>query len=437
MSTDRVALSYPWLTRRVCGWALYDAASSTYIALVPTFFGLYFVAKVAQGPAGSGYWGLAAALSVALTGLLAPLTGAYADRTARWLVVLASATALCVGATLLLPVAAARGALAAAAAFVCAQVGYSLATGLYDSYVVDVAPARYRGQVSGFGWAVGLLGGLTVILPAIWLVRGFPAGAQVERLGTVFVMAGLVFGALALPGVMALRGLREPAVAPSRRGALVASARGVVSTLRTWRAHRPAVQVLAAFFLINDVLVTIQFFIVIVLSARFGLAVDGLLWLALLFSAIAIPATLLAGRAADRRGGRRVLIGMCLALGAAVTLLALASGDWVPVAVIVLLGLVFAPIQANFRALYASLIPPHRAAELFGFNAIVGRLSAAIGPLVFGAVAARPGGSTVALLILLLPLAAGILLLFKADLPERSGDLPSVPDGLSETAPRG
>lgn len=430
-------MAFPWLTRRVLGWALYDAASSAYIALVPTFFGLYFIAKVSAGSAGSGYWGLAAALSVALTGLLAPLTGAYADRTARWVIVLAAATALCVIGTLVLPLASAHGALAAAAAFVCAQIGYSLATSLYDSYVVDVAPARYRGQVSGFGWAVGLAGGMSAVLIAIWMMRGIPAGEQVGRLGAVFIMTGLVFGALALPGLGGVRGLRVPSCPPTRKGALIGSVRGVTSTLFRWRAHRPLLQVLAAFFLINDVLVTIQFFIVIVLSARFGLSVEGMLWLSLLFSAIAIPATLLAGRAADQRGGRPVLVGMCLGLGAAIALLAAGSGDWVPVAVIVLLGFVFAPIQANFRALYASLVPPHRAAEMFGFNVIAGRLSAAIGPLVFGAVATWLGGNTVALLVLLLPLGAGVVLLLTADLSERNDRPLGGPREVAEPARHG
>jgi UMF1 family MFS transporter len=128
---------------------------------------------------------------------------------------------------------------------------------------------------------------------------------------------------------------------------------------------------------------------------------------------------------------------MCLVLGAAIVLLAVGKGDWIPAAVVVLLGLVFAPIQASFRALYASLIPPHRAAEMFGFNVIAGRLSAAIGPLVFGAVVAWLGGNTVALFVLLLPLAAGVILLLAADLPERDDRLPGDLRELVETVRRG
>jgi UMF1 family MFS transporter len=261
---------------------------------------------------------------------------------------------------------------------------------------------------------------MAAVVLAIWLIAGTPAAEQTARLGAVFFLSGLIFGVLAVPGLAGVRGLRVPHGPPMRKGALVGSVRGVVATLSAWRTHGPALQVLAAFFLINDVLVTIQFFIVIVLSARFGLTVEGMLWLSLLFSAIAIPATLRAGLAADQRGGRPVLVGMCLALGVAIALLAAGSGDWVPIAVIVLLGFVFAPIQANFRALYASLVPPHRAAEMFGFNVIAGRLSAALGPLVFGAVAAGLG-TTVALLVLLLPLGAGVVLLLKADLSQCDG----------------
>ena len=410
-----------WLTRRVLAWSLYDVASSTFFQIVPTFFGLYFVTQVTGGRAASGAWGLAAAASVAMTGIVAPIAGAYADRTARWIPVLAGATALCVISTLALPLASLQGAVAAATAFVCAQLGYALATSLYDSYVVDVAPPPQRSRVSAFGWSTGLAGGMLAGFIALWMLRGVPAGAQVERLGAVFVMVGLLFGALALPGIAGLRGLRGRDTAIGAHGALLASLRRVVATLRDWRAHRPALQVLTAYFLINDVLVTMQFFIVIVLSARFGLSVEGLLWLAVLYSAIAIPSTLLAGRAADRLGARRVLVAMCLILGAAIVLLALADGAWVPVATVVLLGLVVSSTQANFRSLYASQVSAGQAAEMFGFNVIAGRLSAALGPLAFGAVVTWLGSNAVALILLLVPLAVGVVVLLRAHLAD-SGD---------------
>jgi len=92
-----------WLTRRVLGWALFDVASSTYIALVPTFFGLYFTTVVAGGrPSANAWWGATAAASLLLAGILAPIVGAHADRSGRWLRAVAVTTALCALAAVLL-----------------------------------------------------------------------------------------------------------------------------------------------------------------------------------------------------------------------------------------------------------------------------------------------------------------------------------------------
>jgi UMF1 family MFS transporter len=427
-----------WLTRRVLGWALFDVASSTYIALVPTFFGLYFAAVIARGEASaSAWWGAIAAAGLLVAGILAPIFGAYADRTARWFRVVVVATALCVLATVLLPAAAGLGVLAAAAAFLVAQVGYTLATGVYDSLVVDVAAPGQRGRISGLGWALGLLGGIVAIVVALLMMQGVPPASQVQHLGTVFGAAGVLFAALAVPGLAGLRGLRTSATPPAGHdGSLAASLVAVGTTLRLWRQHRQALQVLFSFFLINDVLVTIHFFIAIVLSTRFGLAVEGLLWLSLLYHLIAIPSTVLLGTLADRWGPKPTVLVMCCALSAAILLLAFGRAEWVPVAAVALLGLVFASIQAVFRSLYASVVPPERAAELFGFNAVAGRLSAALGPLIFGVAAAAFGSSAWALCLLFLPLAAGAWLLAAANLPGHGPAIDRAPAAAAVTGDR-
>lgn len=70
------------LRMRMLRWLLYDAASSTFVALVPPFFGLYFLGVIAPAHPGSvAYWGLLVAAAVVLAGALAPIFGAFADRT--------------------------------------------------------------------------------------------------------------------------------------------------------------------------------------------------------------------------------------------------------------------------------------------------------------------------------------------------------------------
>jgi len=402
-----------WLTRPVLAWALYDIASSAFAALVPTFFGLYFVVTVADELAGAqGQWGVIASLALVLAGALAPFVGAWADRRGRWLGLLAGATALCVVATVSMPALGRGDVLRAAALFIAAQVGYTLAVAIYDSLLVRVAQPKHLGRVSGFGWTVGFAGGIIALLAALGLMHGVPADAQSVRLKDAFMVAGLLFAALAVPGLLGLRRLAaasagdRPAPASARTAYL-----SVIGTLRHWRRHREVLRFLVAYYLINDVLVTIVFFIAIIFRVRFGLGIEGLLWLALLYHVLASPATLAFGHAADRWGPRPVIYVQVAILGAALLLLAFGTSKIASLVVVVLLGLVYGSLQAVCRSLFALLVPANQAAEMFGFNAIAGRLSAALGPLVFGAVAAASGSETAALVSLLAFLGAGAAVL--------------------------
>lgn len=407
----------PWLTRPVLAWALYDVAASTYAAVVATFFGVFFVAVVTgDTPGTQARWGAIAAVAMALGGAVAPFYGAWADRRGRALGLLTLASALCVAATVSVPILGPGDGLRAAALFVAAQLGYTLAAALYDSLLLRVAPPAHVGRVSGFAWAVGFAGGIVALLVALGLMHGVPADAQAARLADAFLVSGLLFAAFAVPGLAGLRG-----VASSRPGARAARADGayaaVLDTLRHWRRHRELFRFLAGYYLINDVLVTVLFFIAIIVRARFGLTIEGLLWLALLYHVVAAPATLAFGHAADRWGHRPAIYVMIAILAAALLLLAFGTGRATPVVVVALLALVYGSIQAVCRSLFALLATGDKTGELFGFNAVAGRLSAALGPLVFGAVTAATGSEAAALVSLLVFLAAGAAIMASLRLP--------------------
>ena len=180
----------PWLTRPVLAWALYDVASSTYAALVPTFFGVFFVSVIAaDAPGAQARWGAIAAIALVISGVFAPLVGAWADRHGRMLGPIAAATALCVAATSMMPTGAPGRTLWMASLFVAAQVGYTLAVALYDSLLVRIAPRTHVGRVSAFGWTVGFAGGIVALLAALGVMHGVPADGQAARLSIAFMVA--------------------------------------------------------------------------------------------------------------------------------------------------------------------------------------------------------------------------------------------------------
>jgi UMF1 family MFS transporter len=405
-----------WVTRPVLAWALYDVAASSFVALVPVFFGLYFVAVVAQDlPGAQGLWGLIASLAVALAGVLAPFYGAWADRRKSLLGALAAATVLCVLATLAMPLAGRVAVLGAAVLFIVAQVGYTLAAALYDSLLVRVAPLPHIARVSAFGWTVGFAGGIVALVAALAVMRGIPADAQAARLGQAFMVSGLLFAALAVPGLLGLRRVARGggASGPAGRAAFAS----VIDTLRHWRRHREVFRFLVGFYLVNDVLVTLLFFIAIVLRDRFGLTIEGLLWLTLLYHLVAAPATFTFGHVADRWGQRPAIFAMIAILGVVILLLAFGTGTYTPVVVVGLLALVYGSIQAVCRSLVALLVGREKTGEMFGFNAVAGRLSAALGPVLFGAIAAATGSQAAALVSLLVFLAAAAALFSSLRMP--------------------
>jgi UMF1 family MFS transporter len=164
----------------------------------------------------------------------------------------------------------------------------------------------------------------------------------------------------------------------------------------------------------------VVFFIAIVLRARFGLGIEGVLWLVVLYHLIAAPATLAFGHVADRWGQRPALFVMIAILGVALLLLAFGTARATPVVVVTLLGLVYGSIQAVCRSLFALLVEEGKSGEMFGFNAVAGRLSAALGPLLFGAIAAA-AGEAAALVSLLAFLAVGAAVLGTLRMPPPAG----------------
>jgi UMF1 family MFS transporter len=409
--SQAVPLSATHSRRPLLAWMLYDIASSTYAAVVPSvLFALHFTADIAAGrPNAAALWGITSAAALLVAGIVAPFVGAWADGRRAHTPLLAFFTLLCCVATALLPLPATGEILLAAFVFVAAQVGYIVAITLYDAYLERLGPtAGGAERLSARGWAVGFLGGIVALLVLLALPRD-AHGAPDSALA--FPVVGLMFLALAIPAIHGLRGVHPP----QRTDALhVHPWRRVAHTLAHWREQAPAMRFLVAMFLINDAMVTVSVFVAVYLRDHFGVAIVDVLWLTLLYHLIALPATWLFGALAQRATARTAVaisIGIWIAT---ILLLAFGSGRAAAVAIVVMLASVLGSTQALLRGMYARIVPTDRAAEFFGFNALAGRLSAALGPLTFAAVAAATGSSRVAILSLTLFLVGGGVLLWRS-----------------------
>ena len=80
-----------------------------------------------------------------------------------------------------------------------------------------------------------------------------------------------------------------------------------------------------------------------------------------------------------------------------------------------LVGMVQGGTQALTRSLYASLIPPYKAGELFGFYGSMDKFAGMMGPTFMGLVAAATGSTRIGILSILIFFVVGAVILSLVD----------------------
>jgi MFS transporter, UMF1 family len=401
----------PWFRKSIIGWVLFDIASSGYGLMIPTVaYAVYYRQVVCGGAAiCDARWATWVALAMVTAGLLAPLLGAIADLGALRHRLFVATTLLCAFATAALYTVQPGAVIFGGIVFFLAQAGFLLATSLYDAYLPSLVPAHQVGRLSGLGWGMGYLGGIGCYLLFL-LVQQTNQFDSATEYRIAFLISAVFLLVLALPALAWLpRQTGQSTVVP---GKLIHQAyRQVWQTLRNWRQRPELFKFLLGLYLISDGIVTVISFISIYFNTQFGLSVIQILQLTLVFNLIAIPSTIICGILSDIWSGRsmlQVLMGVWIVI---ILLMVLGTHPVIPVVVAVLLGLVLGSTQALCRGLFAQMVYSAEATELFGFNALVSKMSAIVGPIMFGTISSTTGNQRLAMASLLLFFGLGSIIL--------------------------
>jgi UMF1 family MFS transporter len=383
-----------------------------YALMIPAVgYALYFTSFVAAGEArASLLWSIAVAIPLVVAGLLAPLLGTLADARGRHRALLAVATLACAAATAALALPGQGAIVAAIGTFTLAHLSFLLAGSLYNAFLPKLADEGNVARISGLGWGLSYIGSIACLLLCLPFVASGILPGEEGRYALAFVVTAAFVAAIGLPAALAL-----PATKPDGAGH-GSPYRRIADSVRGWRGRPQIPRFLLGYYLINDAVVTVVYFTGIFLRDSFGLSVQQVLWHSLAFQLFAIPATLAFGWLGDRWDQQRALL-LSLGIWAVVLLLmAFARGSWAPLAIVGCLGLVLGSTQSLCRSMFARLLPSDRAGEYFGFHALAGRASSALGPLLFGVVATLAGSQRAAMASLAVFLVAGGWLLLSVRL---------------------
>jgi len=407
--------------RAIWSWALYDFANSPFTTLVITFvYGTYFTQVIASDPIlGTTLWSRAMTITALVVALCSPILGALADRGGYRKALVLLFTLICV-----VPTAALYGVLpgqvmAALVLVVIANIAYEFAFVFYNAFLPDIAPSERIGRVSGLGWGLGYMGGLAALgVALVTLVQpetpwfGFSREAGENVRATNLLVAGW-FVVFSIPLML---WVREDRSQVSKAGHILTDAvKQLAGTFREIRRYQEIVKFLVARFIFNNGLVTIFAFGGIYAAETFGFSLEEVMVFAIALNLAAGVGALLMGHLDDWIGGKRTVVLSLVGLIVATLLAVFATTKlWFWVAGIII-GICAGPNQAASRSLMGRFVPPRSENEFFGFFAFSGKMTAPLGPLLFGELTILSGSQRVGVATVLAFFVIGLVLMLAVD----------------------
>jgi MFS transporter, UMF1 family len=385
---------------RIFSWTLFDFAQTAFsVIIITVVYSRYFTHHVAGGQ--RWLWGAAVSLSMVCAAALSPPLGAVADysRNRKGFLLLFALT--CISATSLLFFVREGMVVAGFALFVIANIGFEGGMVFYDAFLPGITAKTSYGRVSGYGFAMGYVGALAVLLIVHFMLpdSGDPSYLFYVRLS--FVVAAAFFLFFSLPLFFFVR---EPPVSGDRPRSLVRA--GLTRAGRTFRAlfidrEFPSIaRFLIAFFIYNDGILTVIAFAAIFAEQSLNMSDAAIITFFAIVQTSAVAGSLVFGVVTDRIGPKKT-ISVTLVLWTMIAVAAYFVDNVVFFYVVAFAaGIAIGSSQSASRSLMALLTPREREAEFFGFyDGLCGKASAVFGPIVYGVVADLTNQRIAALII--------------------------------------
>lgn len=381
----------PTSKKKIISWALWDWGTQPFATVITTFvFATYITGEQfgAENDVTQAH-GFITGLAGVVVALLAPVLGQNSDRSGRtvrnlrnmtWMIALLSGALYFVRpdpAYLWLGL----------GIFAVGTIIDSIA-GVNNNAILDqISTPQNVGRISGFGWGMGYLGGIVVLLLCA-LVFMLPNGDYWSndgwgtRISMVLCMVWIfVFT------IPTFTNLKDPplAAAPPKMG-VVDSYKELGRTIaRIWRNDRHTIYFLGASALFRDGLAGVFAFGAVIAARTFEFTTFEVLVFGAAANILAGLSTFAFGLLDDKIGPKKVIL---ISLGALVILglgvFFLHDAGKLPFWIMGLLMTMFVgPAQSASRSFLARLVPERKAGEIFGLYATTGRVISFLAPFMY------------------------------------------------------
>lgn len=392
---------------------MWDWGTQPFNTVITTFVFTVYITSAAFGDTNATSQSLSVAMMLAglFVALAAPVLGQTVDRSGRTVSVLRSMTW-------------ALAAVSASLFFIRPDPAYlwlglgllgvgsvisEIASVNYNSLLDEVAGEANVGRISGFGWGMGYLGGIVVLLLIFFLfiqpeVGLFGVtGDEGMDIRVSMIICGLWTLLFTIPTFVHLKDRPNPVRVPipgverwqSPRPTYIwkllvpvfASYAELGNTIRRlWVSSRHTVYFLLASALFRDGLAGVFAFGAVIAAGTFGFSTIEVIIFGAAANIVAGVSTIGFGLLDDRIGPKKVImisLASLAAMGAVVFFLH-DGGKVVFWAAGLIMCLFVGPAQSASRSFLARLIPAGKAGEVFGLYATTGRVVSFLSPMFFG-----------------------------------------------------
>ncbi len=415
--------------KEIFSWAMYDFANSAFATtILAVVFNVYF-AKVIVGDepvrwlgmlvSGETLWSYTIAISMLLIVLTAPVLGAIADFSASKKKFLFIYCYTSIFFTALLFFTSEGNYILAMIFFIIANIGFAGGNGFYNAFLPEIATTKNIGRISGFGWALGYVGGGLCLLLNMFIIKsphwfGIPEHNNLPIRFSILSVA-IWWGIFAIPTFLWLKEKATPLPLPKGKSYLNIGFTRVWKTFKKVRQYKELSKFLISYLIYNDGIETVIFMSSVFAAKELGMATSEIIQCFLMIQLVAFFGSLIFGYIGDKINTKTSIF-ITLYMWAGVVSWAFFIRNkwefWVLGAVV---GLILGGSQSASRSLQGLFTPKAHAAEFFGFFAISGKLSAFVGPLIFGLVSQITGSFRFAILFLLAFFIIGIAILYTVD----------------------
>ncbi len=402
---------------QIIAWCFYDWASSSYFSVVTTFiFSAYFASIVAPNKIiGTYLWGNAIALSAFIIAILSPVFGSIADYGGSkkiWLFVL-TYIGIFASFGLWFAYPASSYVWLILACVIVGNVAIEVGLTFYNAMLPQLISMQYLGRVSGWGWGMGYVGGLSCLSIALfvfvksqftWLDHS--TFANIRICGPLIALWLVVFS-LPLFLIVQDKSSNQNSIKGSIKKGLIA----LLSTLKNLSKNKSFLFYLISRALYIDGLNTLFAFGGIYAATYFHMVMDEVIIFGITLNITAGIGAALFAWIDDWFGSKTTIITSLIFLIISSLVILTLHNKIIFWIICGFMGLFVGPVQAASRTLLVRIVPIETITQKFGLFSLSGKATAFLGPWLVATITLWSNSQRIGLSVIAVFYFLGLLIL--------------------------